>query len=96
MNRNLGVERLYSLGDYKNLKVTDYINDLPEEVAMDTHAVDLIRYLQLVSVDIVYERYAELARKEQQAGTEKLLLLIEERANVMDELKTLLSNSKGE
>lgn len=94
MNRNLGIERVYNLGDYKSLRVIDYINDVPEDLMLDTDAVDKIRYLQLISLDLVYERYAVLSKK--QVKEDAMLVLLEERANVMEELKQLFNNTKKE
>jgi len=97
MNRNLGIERVYTLGEYQTLRVTDHIENLPEDLALDSNVVDRIRALQLISLDIVYETYvANLKDLKQYAhGSERASVLIEQRANLMEELKDLL-NKKGE
>lgn len=35
MTRRLSVERLYSLGDYKNIKIISEVSDLPDEVDIE-------------------------------------------------------------
>ena len=57
MKRSLGVERTYTLGDYKNLRVSDYINDIPEELMLNDEFVSSVRLLQLMRLDAVYYEY---------------------------------------
>ena len=58
------MERLYSLGDfkqgYKSLKVTDSINDIPEELATNEDVLNTLRYLQLLALDKAFYSYAVL------------------------------------
>jgi len=60
MNRSLKVERIYSLGDYKNIKVTDDINEIPEELVLNDKAVGLMRVMQLLQTERVYQKYMHL------------------------------------
>lgn len=57
MNRNLTIQRIYSLGNYKNLQVTDSINDVPEELMLNEDFVRNLRLLQLLRCDQVYYDY---------------------------------------
>jgi hypothetical protein len=97
MNRNLGIERVYSLGDYKSIRFLDFINEVPEEIAMNMDAVGLIRYLQLVGVDLAYTKYNMLLKQHTpMLEHERESFLTTEYANTMDELKQLINSIKGE
>ena len=61
MDRNIGLERVFSLGDYKSLRVSDYSNNIPEELALDEEFIAKLRHLQLVSVDRAYYDYRVMA-----------------------------------
>lgn len=91
MNRALGIERVFNLGDYKSLRVTDYLNELPEEWALNDELVDKLRYLQMVGINLVYNNYVRLAKRyDMENLAEAESFLIEERANTMDAIKQLI------
>lgn len=60
MNKTIAVERIFSLGDYQNIKVTDTITEIPDAVASNPDAIRLLRYLQLVDIEWTYIHYAKL------------------------------------
>ena len=60
MNRNLGVQRVYSLGDYKSLRLMDEISGLPDEVVFNLELAGKIRELQLLQLEMDYRRYIKL------------------------------------
>lgn len=91
MNRTLGIERVFTLGDYKSIRFSDTIENLPQEVMLNQELVDKIRYLQMLNVDSAYQRYAEMYRKlNVLPEEEKMSFLIEEKLNTLDEIKKLL------
>lgn len=61
MERAIGLERTYSLGDYKSLKVSDFINDIPEELAVNEEFMNDLRSLQILGAERLYYAYAELS-----------------------------------
>lgn len=63
MNRQIATKRLYSLGDYKNITFDDVITDVPTDLMFDQKLVGQIKFLQLVSVELAYRRYMDLASK---------------------------------
>ena len=63
MERNLDVERLYFLGDYKNIKFGNQLVNIPEKVAMNDKAVELLFLHQFLSCEIAYRRYVEMLDK---------------------------------
>ena len=78
MNKTLSVERLYTLGDYKNIKLGDIITDIPEELANDRNIIDKLRFLQFLDLELAYRRYLKLAEKFQSLSIEDAIDLIED------------------
>lgn len=97
MQRTLSVERLYSLGDFKNIKFTDTITDIPQELSLNPNAMKLISYLQLTEIELSHKRYIKLglmlpARPDQIDAT--LELIEEERSRTFTELLEEINKEK--
>jgi hypothetical protein len=91
MNRSVGMERVFSLGDYKSIRFSDTINDLPQEVMLNQELIDKLRYLQMLNVDAAYQLYVDMNRRINRIPEEeKLSFLIEEKLNTLDDIKKLL------
>lgn len=60
MERKISVERLYSLEQYQNIKFTSELNNIPESVALNEEAMDMLYYLQMLSCDIAYKKYMDI------------------------------------
>ena len=92
MNRSLGIERVFSLGDYKSIRFSDNIQELPQEVMLNQELVDKIRYLQMLSVDSAYQKYVETMKKYGNLPEEeRTSFLIEAKINTLEEIKQLLN-----
>jgi hypothetical protein len=92
MTRSLGIERVFNLGDYKSIRFNDFINNLPEKVALNNELVDSIRYLQLVNVELHYRQYVQLAKKIDKFGVnmqEAIDFLQSEKATTLEDIKTI-------
>lgn len=63
MKRSVKVERLYSLGDYKNIKVIDELLDIPDNVALNPEAMSALYSLLLANVDLQFYKYSVSYRK---------------------------------
>ncbi len=63
MERKLSVERLYTLGDYKNIKFTNEISSIPEELASNNGVTSLLFAQQYISCEIAYRKYVEMLEK---------------------------------
>lgn len=61
MDRSISVTRTYSLGNYKNIKFSDTISEIPEELANSPEFMSELRFLQLVAVDKSYFEYVHNA-----------------------------------
>lgn len=96
MNRILKADRLYSLGDYRNLHLYDEIN-IPDEWDKP-EIVNLIRWLQMLSIEKTYHRYITLYEQHitnmsHEDADKYILNLITESTK---ELDSLIKNGKLE
>jgi len=98
LSRSLGIERVYNLGDYKSIRFSDYVANLPERVALNAELVDKIRYLQLVNVELHYRQYIQLAEKLKTAKLESIAeviqLLEDEKTATLQDIKTILFDNE--
>lgn len=97
ITRSLKYERLYPLGQYVNMKFTDEINDLPEELVLNEELVSKLRYLQMVDAEVAYRVYLKLYEKSKTLDVEELAKTLEflegERLTTIEIIKPIL---KGE
>lgn len=83
MNHSIGVERTYNLGDYKSLRVSDYINDIPEELMLNADFMDSLRVLQMMRCDKVFFTYQKESQTYKNASKE---FSIEDALRTIDEV----------
>lgn len=94
MNRTLSVERLYQLGDFRNIKLGDSFIELPVEIAMDRDLVSKFRMLQLIDTELAYRRYlklTELSQSKTMTFEEIQEELEDMRVSLFSEIKDLLN-----
>lgn len=76
MERTLYAERLYALGDFKNIKFSSTLSQIPEEVARNPHAINLLYVDMFIGMELAYRRYyamvESLARSNVQEVIESL------------------------
>jgi soluble cytochrome b562 len=95
--RTLEVDRLYSLGDYRNIRFRDSL-EVPEEVKVDSKVLDLIRYMQTLSVEKSYRQYMLLQDRINKSfpgvvSSEELVSYIEGlQTETLDKIKKLIQN----
>lgn len=98
MNKTISIERIFALAQYENLKVTDTITDIPEEVALNQEAMKCLRNLQLIDMESAYLNYIKLRSDEPKLSVEGIdiaVSFIEEGRAVTFE-KLLEALKKGE
>ena len=78
MKRTLTTTRLYSLGDFQNISLSDTIEDIPEELATDEKAMGLLRAIQLFQIERSYLKYRKLREATHSLSYEEASNLIEE------------------
>lgn len=77
MKRSLKLERLFPLGDYKNIKFTDEVIDIPEDIVLNESLMAKIRYLQMVDIEIAFREYISLMQRVSTFKTEELAKAVE-------------------
>ena len=60
MQKRIGVERLYYLGDYKNIKFASEVSEIPEELAMNETATELLFLQQYIGCELAYRKYVNM------------------------------------
>jgi len=81
VNKQISVERLYSLGDYRNIKfvtVVGNITGIPDEVSNNHKAMALLWYLQLLEIEEARHNYDLLSRKILNTTHEDISAMLEE------------------
>ena len=99
MNKSLAVERIFSLGDYQNIKFTDTLTEIPEAILMNSEAVKLLRYLQLVDIEWAYTHYMDLRRRSPKITKPEdieaaLSFVEEERTKTFEQLLNTIQTTK--
>lgn len=95
MSKTISVERLYTLGDYKNIKLGDTITDIPDNLAIDKNVIDSLRFIQFLDLELAYRKYLKLAEKFQGKSIEDAIDLIEDlRVNEFNVLRELLTKDE--
>ena len=57
MEKTLYCERLYSLGDFKNIKFSQAITQIPESFASNPEAVNFLYVDMFLSMELAYRKY---------------------------------------
>lgn len=57
MNRNLKVKRLWSMGQFSNVELSDEITDIPENIAINPKAIALIYNMMVLQMESTYVNY---------------------------------------
>ncbi len=97
MKREIGTERLYSLGDFKNIKFMDIIVDVPDELALENGLVAEIKFLQLVSIELAFRRYMRLMEEVPLAWGQKSIEALEQiRQDTINTITSLMKNGDTE
>ncbi len=101
MERQIRTKRLYWLGDYRNIEFEDNIEGIgidDPDVILNENFVSNIRYLQLVTIELAYRRYANLVTKypHSMAFDEAIKALEEEREAALITIKESLNGNPQE
>ena len=92
MERTLRVKRLYWLGDYKNIEFGEEITQIPADIAFNPEVIDRIRYLQLLTTEISFQRYISLVKQTAGLASEDVIAALEKsKLQTFDELKQVLN-----
>ena len=89
MSRTIGLERLYPLGKFSNIRVEDSIT-VPEEVQSKEKYIKNAYVMLMINVELTYLKYVKMSAKLASLSLEEQIQLLEEaKVATMDELKKL-------
>lgn len=90
MERKIRVERLYYLGDYKNIKICDEVSGLPESFIEDSEKTAKLYTILFATCDLGYYIYEQLYKEHSQKST------LADRTNSIKFLNDLIDTSTKE
>lgn len=87
MNRSLTTERIFPMGNYANLKLGHTLNEIPEKIATNPQAMNLLQYVLLLDVEYAYKKYHQLLERTGGMRLEDALEFLEqERSTTFEQL----------
>lgn len=92
MDRRISIERVYNLGNYNMLRVTDEISGLPEDLMLNEQLVGRFRYLQILNAEHTYYMHqGTMTQLDEQVENGNYIALIKEKKNsTLEEIKSIL------
>ena len=94
MNREIGVKRLYSLGDYKNITFDDIFTNVPAELAFNADLVGQIKFLQVVSVEIAFRKYLNIMEDYPLMGEQRMVEALEQlRQDTINSIQEIINGN---
>lgn len=86
MERTLYAERLYALGDFKNIKFSSALTQIPEEIARNPEAINLLYVDMFIGMELAYRRYYAMVESLSRSNVQE----------VIESLKTEQTRNFGE
>lgn len=98
MERTLYAERLYSLGDFKNIKFSSALTQIPEEIATNPEAINLLYVDMFVGMELAYRKYYAMVEKLSRANVQEVIegLKTEQEQNFQQLKETLNKTTEKE
>lgn len=95
--RTISVDRLFTLGSYKNIKFGGVIDNIPYEVWSNPDAMELLSALLLLSADRDFLRYQKMNEDRKDMLLEEALAYVSDlRDETYKEIQSLLMNGEIE
>ncbi len=63
MQRSLRVKRLWSMGQFNNVELQDEIIEIPEKVALNQKAIELLYQLMILEQEEAHKEYLQLFKQ---------------------------------
>jgi hypothetical protein len=95
MEQKLGLERLFSLGQYRNIKFIDEITNIPKELMLNDDVINTLRLLQFIRADKYFMSYVKNAQRAYYKFRDGEIAL-EEALLIADDLENTTTNSLKE
>ena len=91
MKRKISLERLYSLGDFKNIKFSEEVSEIPDELVNNEQFITILTNLMLLRIEQNYNKYIKLMESTRGKSIEDAINLIEDlKINQLDNLETFI------
>ena len=100
MEKRIAIERLYSLGQYQNIKLVAEITGIPEHIALNKDAMGLISYSQILEIERSYYDYYRLRLEKLPKGkledvlTDTIEVLEQEQSRTWEQLLELIKDKE--
>jgi hypothetical protein len=96
MSRTIGLDRVYPLGEYKNIRVSDTFT-IPEEVMLDDNYINTIVKMLMCTIEVTYLKYIKMSNKLASLSLDEQVQLLEEvKSQTMEELHKLKTTKMEE
>lgn len=96
MERESRIERLFTLGQYKNIKFDDAFLGIPESLAADPDFMSKLQLLQMIQIDIAYREYVGLQKNIANLSLEDSMAFLEEtRGSIYDAIRQQIKNGNS-
>jgi len=97
MKRKINIERLYSLGDYKNIKFSEEVSEIPDELVNNEQFITILTSLMLLRIEQNYNKYIKLMESTRGKSIEDVINLMEDlKINQIDNLDAFLKEQAKE
>ena len=97
LTRNFTTERLYPLGDYKNIKFINSVNNIPYPLCFNRDFVTAVQSLQLAEIEIIYRKYWELIKEVNTIKVEEAMEYLEQiRLDTLGQIKFMIEEKEEE
>ena len=98
MKKLLRVERLYSLGNYKNIKIVSEISEIPQEVLDNEKYMELLEFSLLLDAESSFHKYMKLLEDTEKYNSldQARESIAESRSSNYDNIINLIKNGDTE
>lgn len=96
IERGIKADRTFFLGQYKNIKISDALENIPENIAMNKEVMDELYYLLLITIEYAYRRYQKLNLELGELSLEDSISLLNDLMDSnLKSIKELLKDGKN-
>ena len=78
MKRSIEIDRLYWLGDFRNIRFREEVSDIPEGLVNNEQFITILTSLMLLRIEQNYNKYIKLMDSTKGKSTEDNISLIED------------------
>jgi hypothetical protein len=94
VERSIKLERLFSLGNYKNIRLDDGIDNIPQNMWTNKEVMENLTYLVMLSIELSFRRYLKLSEHIQDMSIEDQITYLDKVKSDTYELIKQLTNGE--